>query len=230
MFSKISIFLTLLILVTVSHAARAQTAMENAIYTKEIKELNHSNPLQRGDFEKSHDILKRTIMDDTNKTLGDVTDIILTNEGTISALNSTLDRLKVPGVVALNYTDMDVKAANNGYILGFEDEEVEDLLPTLLAGIATASGSDGNFALTRLLGGKVASEDGRIIGKVEDVLFEKQGSHAAALYIDVNHKTLRGRGVAVPFGSLTYLTAQPKVSVLLNPGQADAILKAASEY
>lgn len=194
-------------------------------YYETLSQYNRIKPFQNPNWERSQNTLKSKVLDRKKKVIGDLQNIVLTPQGAISALDVDLNRLRL-GEVSLNYSNLNISAAERSYTLGFEEERVEEVYPELLANIETASGDNSDrISVKSLKNADVVADDGRRIGKVEEVLFSERGDRAEALMIRVNYKTVRGESVALPFSSVDYRAEGSKYEVLLADSQANTIIE-----
>lgn len=192
--------------------------------------LNRQKPLQNPRFQRASKVLDNRILDRRNRVVGEINDILLSDNGDISTLNVELDRLRIRGDVFLGYSDMRIGAVSNAYTLNISDDQLEELVPTLLNNIETASGSSSDIiSLQSLSGARLVAKDGRRLGKVSDVLFSNNGARAQALYVALNYKSVRGDKLAIPFSAAEFEPSGRSVNVVLENAQADAILEYARE-
>ena len=198
-------------------------------YYQTLADFNRIKPFQNPNWERSSSTLKSKIQDSKNKVVGELNDIIVTPDGAINALNVELNRLQL-GDVFLNYRDLDISASARAYSMGFEDDQIEEFYPELVANIETAAGNaSDSISMDALVNSDVMADDGRRIGKVEEVMFSERGDRAEALIIRVNYRTVRGETVAVPFSSVTYVPSGSRFEVMLADQQANTILEFAEE-
>ena len=208
----------------------AAFAQDYSRYLEAVTQLNRINPLQNPEYESADKILKRRILDRKNKVIGQVKDVIINDNGSLASLEVDFDRLRLEGEVFVNYRDMGVRPATNSYMISFADEQIEDMYPTLLAEMETASGEDEDaFSLRRLLGASVKAYDGRKLGVVEDVLFSANGGRAEALYISLKGYNLRGETLAIPLSMAEIEDRGFGKGIVLGDEQADAIIDYAEE-
>ncbi len=178
-------------------------AAGDLVLQKNVHNMNRLKPLQNPRYIRFEKILKRKVIDSHNKVVGEVGDVLVDTRGTISSIHVGFDRLHLRQNVYLNYEALDIESVSNGYRLAFDDEQVVALYPELLANIETASGQSDVFSLSSILGKKVLDAKGRKIAKVSDILFDDTARIVKALYLDVNYKTIRNKGVAVPFSKVS---------------------------
>ncbi len=204
--------------------AGAQGASYNQ-YLEQLSTLNRVDPNQKPSYDSGNEILKRRIIDNKNKVVGEVRDVILTPNGSISLLSVEFNRLRLRSSVFLNYAQMNIRPVSNGYALAFDDDQIENIYPELLANIETAAGeSSEDFSVRSVVGSTVKSKDGRNIGKVDNVLFGSNGSRAEVLYVAMAYSILRGKKVALPYGSVKFSPKGQKTEVTVSDEQANAII------
>ncbi|MGQ0526607.1 MAG: PRC-barrel domain-containing protein [Alphaproteobacteria bacterium] len=218
---KLHYLLILLALFTVFSvpAAYAQRNLHEDLTT-----LNRIQPLQHPDYDTSKEILDRRILERKNKVIGEVDDVVLNGNGNIVSLEVEFDRLGHHQPVTLNYNSMNAEPVTNGYILGFEQSEIEDLYPAMLANVETAAGGEEEYySLQRLTGTEIRTPDGRRIGKIADVLFGARGDRAEAFYVTMEQGTARGKGIAIPYDVLEIRRDGGVLKATVTPEQAKAM-------
>lgn len=179
--------------------AEAQTGLR-----EDLTLLNRIEPLQHPDFDTAQEILDRRIIGRKNKVLGEVENVILNDNGNIVSLEVKLDRLGQQKPVMMNYNAVDAAPATNGYILGFEKAEIEELYPSMLANIETAAGgkNDDAYSLKQLPGTEIRTSQGQRVGEISNVLFGANGDRAEAFYVTIDQGKARAKSIAVPFDLL----------------------------
>lgn len=196
-------------------------------YNHTLETLNNFNrikPLQNPEYEHADDLLERRVLDRKNKVVGEVRDILLNTNGSISSIAVEFNRLRLNTEVYLNTRTMDVSPVSNGYALSIEDDQIRDIYPELLAGIETASGQSDVFSVKNITGAKIRAADGRYLGLVDQVLFGGHGERAEALYVKMKYGTLRGKSIAIPFGSAQFSTHGSQTKITVNDTMADAMI------
>lgn len=198
-------------------------------YYDTLAEYNRIKPKQNPQWETANRTLKSKVHDNKNKVIGDLQDIVVSENGSIDSLNVDLNRLQL-GEINLNYNELNVTASPRSYALGYDDDRIADIYPEILASIGTAAGEGAaGISIESLIRSDVKADDGRRIGKVEDVMFSANGDRVTALLVRVNYKTIRGESVAIPFSSVEYRPKGSRYEVLLADPQADTILEFADE-
>lgn len=199
----------------------------------ELAELNRMTPLQNPDFNTATQVLDRTVLDRKNRTIGDVKDALLNQNGTVTTLIVNFNRLRLPSDAYINYSELVNRPTTDGYILSVDDDTIEEHYPEMLANIATAAGEDAEemTSTANLIGAPVKTESGRTIGVVEEVLFDKDGDLAKALYLNMKVGMIRGDHVAVPFSmfDLKDNPMQNKKTAFLSDEEADAVIRVTEE-
>lgn len=194
-------------------------------FTDSLMEMNRIHPLQRPDYDRLEEILKRRILDNKNKVVGEITGMRLTENGNIAYLSVDFNRLRLGPAVSLNYHDMRIQPVSRGYALRINDNQIEGLYPELLASVETAAGQDSDtLNLKSLIETSVVSEDGRTLGTIRDVLFSGGGDRAEALYLGMTYKTLRGQGIAVPFRTGKFEQRNNRRVLTVSNDQADTMI------
>src|SRR5262249_53000869 len=111
--------------------------------------------------------------------------------------------LRLGPAVYLGYGATNVKPASNGYSINFDDDQIADLYPSLLAQVETAAGTQQDtYSLSKLPGMEVWSEDGHRLGTIQNLFFDASGSRAEAVYISMTGDGMNGEPVAIPFGQV----------------------------
>lgn len=204
-------------------------AQDSTGFTPALEMLNRVNPKQNDQFTRATRIVGNDIRDNKSRTVGEVQDIVIDKEGNIVSIRSDLDRLNFGGPdLSLDYAELDMRPVSGGYALPMDDSNIQDIYPQLLASIATAAGDSSSLlSMDNLIGADIESADGRRIGRVEDVLFDRTGSRAEALMVRVNYRAVRGKSVAVPLNMPQYVPTGGRPEVVISAAQADALLNLA---
>lgn len=220
--------------------AEAQSQGDDALVTttqilsfqNTLTDLNRIKPLQNPRNELSEDMLDRDILDQKNKTVGKLDDLFINDEGKIAALFVHFDRLRLSDAVYMDPDVLDIKVMDDAFRLGFNEEQIEDLHAELLAETVAAAGDvdEDVLSLTDMLGEQVTtSPKGLRIGEVEDVLFDRKARVVRGVYLNINYKTIRDFGIAVPFNVLTFEQEAGDLKVTVADDYADVILEYAEE-
>jgi len=194
-------------------------------YYETLAQYNRIAPKQNPQWESASSTIKSSIQDSKNKVVGDLNNIIVSDNGSIQALEVNLNRIQL-GSASLNYRELQIKSSARSYALNMDDSRIKDVYPEILASIDTAAGdSASSISIKNLIGSYIRADDGRRIGKVSEIMFTDRGDAAAALVVDVNYKTIRGETIALPFSSVEYLPKGNGFEVLLADQQADTVLE-----
>lgn len=209
----------------------AFAAMDAVNFQENLNTLNRIKPLQSPQFKKSAQILSSKIIDQQNKNVGKVEDVLVkANSGAVTSLQVDFDRLRLGQPVFLNYQEMKIGSVSNGYQLGLKGDELAEIYPELLANIETAAGTNNEIlSVKSLIGQSVIGEDSRKIGEIQDVLFSKEGAKAEAVYVNVNSGIIRNVGVAIPIAALNISEFHGRVSATLPQDQADLLVEFAKK-
>ncbi|MFP4097354.1 MAG: PRC-barrel domain-containing protein [Alphaproteobacteria bacterium] len=205
--------------------------IDSVAFQEQIKRHNRIKPLQNPRYEQSKDILKRNVLDNKNKAIGEVQDIAFDTSGQVFSLKVNFDRLNLRRSVYLNRNTLDIGSVSAGYRLGFNEEEVESLYPVLLASIETASGENGEdiLNLSDLLGITLIDSNGQIIGDLQDVLFDKNGAYVRSIYVNINYRGIYNKGVALPLSVLSFEEKNGKSYAVIDEAYVDSILEMAEK-
>ena len=225
---KIASFLTLATLALAAISMPAQAQSNRAL--GQLSALNRIDPMQNPEFETADDIVGRKIIDRKNKVIGNVDDVIINQNGTISSIQTELDRLRLGDDINLNYRTLRIRSISNAYALNMDSDEIAELYPQLLANMETASGDNADtFSTRKLIGATLRSKDGRKLGKVDSILFSSNGGLASAVYADMSYGTLRGEKLAVPFRAITFASERGRLNGFVENDVADAMIALADD-
>lgn len=218
---------TLLVLSALSLAVFPVTSQGQEIntYFETLNNYNHIQPLQNPLWQRSTDILKDNITDSKNKVLGEVEDVLIGSNGAIEYVQADLDRMRIGSQVPLNYSQLAMSATSRGYAIGFDENQIEELYPQLLANIDTAAGGEmGLISVSQLVGSDVRTANNQKIGKVEEVMFSQTGTSVEALVIRVRYRSVGGESVAIPFSDAVYMPDGSRYTVLLDEEKVGSIV------
>lgn len=210
--------------------ACAQESYSSVLDT--LTELNRIAPLQNPQFDSAEELLSRRILDRKNKTVGEIRNIVVNENGSISSLGVEFDRLRLSADIFLNYRETVDRPASQGYILRFDADTLEDRFAELLAATEKAAGRSDVISVRDMIdSGVKASDTNETIGRVSDVLFSNDGEVASALYIEMTKGMLRGKYVAIPFNMVTWKQEQAKIkkTAILSANEAQALIALAKE-
>ena len=195
-----------------------------------LSEINKVHPLQNPQYEKSSDTLDRHILDNKNKVVAQLQDVVVGRTGAVHTLRVSFDRLNLDAPVYLNYSALRIHPYSKAYVLGFNDEQIAGLYPSLLAQVETAAGgNEDDLSVRRMLTAQVVAQDGRGLGAISDVLFNADGEHVNALYVDVKSGVLNGQSLAIPFSAASFSDTDGKPTVTVSNAMANAMLDYASK-
>ena len=189
-----------------------------------LSELNRIQPLQNPEYSTGEKLLDGRILDRKNKVVGELHDILLSSGGEVSSIAVEFNRLRLGAEVYLGSNELQINPVSNGYALGLDDDQIKDAYPEMLAGIESAAGNSDIFSVRKIVGANVKARDGRHLGTVDQVLFTGNGARAEALYVAMKYGTLRGEGVAIPFGSARIGYKNGQTSVLVGDDIADSMI------
>lgn len=210
---------------SISNAA-AQSA-DN--YLEVLKQLNKTNVIQSNQYRTTDELLRREIVDSKNKVVGELNDVIVNDNGSIASMQVNFNRLRLGSDIFLNMNDVNVDSMGTSYRLGMAEEEIDNMIPQLLAGVETAAGNEDTHSVRRIIGSRIKDQSGRTIGEVDNVLFDAQGRRALALYISMKLLSLRGQNMAVPFNSAQFDNFGEKQELIVSNDQAEAMVRYAEE-
>jgi sporulation protein YlmC with PRC-barrel domain len=207
----VSILLALMSFVALSPAIAQDADYSRAL--QNISRLNNLDPMQDPDYETGHEVLQSRILDGSNRVIGEVSGVGLYASGRIAYLNVDFDRLRVRGKVPVDYATLNLRRASNGYKTNFKSDQIEDMIPQMLANVSTASG-DGSqiIELDSLDNTLVVDGNGQRIGKVTHVLFGNRGAQATALLVTMFIGGVGNDTVAIPFTSTNIKTSRGRAT------------------
>lgn len=217
----------ILALLTIGLFQPHQAFAQDVSYSRAMQSLSALNripALQNPSYQTEREVLAARVLDNTNRVIGEVEDIIVSDNGSIQSLRVDFDRLRLSGQVFLNYRDMDVKPVSNGFALGFESAQIADMYPRLLSNIETAAGNQGDaVSIRKLNGANLRTANGRKIGEVRNVLFGARGSQAKALFVAMMMGGVGPKQVAIPFNSGAIKTEGQNIDIVVTENQANAL-------
>ena len=202
LFTRFILMLALLGTAPVAHGSEALKQQ----YLQELQEINARNPARSSQYEDLANIRDDKILDSTNRVVGEVNDILLSQQGNIEYMNIDFNRLKLgTDSLFMAYGRAGMRPVSNGYKMTLSDDDIRTQLPTILAQTASAAGDDQDiYSASKIPGAPVFAQNGAQLGVVKKVLFEGQGRYAELLYIDYNHKRTRGRDMAIRFNDARF--------------------------
>lgn len=196
----------LLIVVLFLVAALPVRAEIDTGFSMTLGEYNAVNPKQSKLFQRGSHIARGKVFDSQSRAVGEINDILIDKNGTVIAVQTAVGRFgKSTTELPLSYSGLAMFPVKGGYQVNQTNKQLAALLPELLSGVASASGSDDDtLSMRNLIGKTVRSQNGARIGKVEDVAFQYEGARAHSLLVRINYKTVAGRTVAVPLSAPSY--------------------------
>ena len=173
---------------------------------EQLEKINSYRPEQSGKHTRSRDVFSKRLLDDTNRVVGEVDDVILHRSGAINMLDIDFNRLRLDtGNLFIDYDDLGIRPVSNGYKMTRTDDQIKEMVPSLLAGMSSASGpKSGNYSAKKLIGRKVYAADGRPLATIKDVLFDSKGTHADMLFVTMNQRPVKGEKFAIPFSKASF--------------------------
>ncbi len=191
---KLKITILLLCILAMPVQAQGKLTLQQA-----ITKMNRIQPLQNPRYETADQVLGRNILDSSQKVAGEVKDIIINQEnGNVSSILADFDRLNLNQPAYLNFESLDIKSFSKGYGIGFRSEVIKEIYPTLLADIETA-GNGNMIGLKSIINRRVTTNEGKNIGRVDNVLFNRKATRAIGLHVNVTSGTIFDEGITIPF-------------------------------
>lgn len=220
------------LILTPSSGAQAESANAEAQkqkiaiakFERDLRGLNRIKPLQNPKLKQAEDVLERGILDQTNRDIGEVEDVLIDTQGPVVVLNATFEDLRLRGTKPLNFIEYDIKPVGTSYKLAQREEDLIDNLPTLLNGIQTAAGAEnGIISLKNLLGRDVSTKGAHNFAEISDVIFTEDTLFVQALHLTISRGTIRRKGVAVPLDAFTFDGSGQRYEVNLKAEFADSL-------
>ncbi|MGN7437489.1 MAG: PRC-barrel domain-containing protein [Alcanivorax sp.] len=197
---------------------------------KEIMSINRLKPLQNPRNERTANILDRHVLDSGSKVIGEVTDLVIDAKGAVRSVLVDFDRLRLASPVFLNSETLNIESVSSGYRLSLDEDEVEEIYPSLLSAVEAASGDQAKqFSVINLIGSEVITSDGYKIGHLDDILFDRDGKYVRSTYIVINYKTVHDKGLAVPLSVLNFEKMDGRTKIRIDQKYADLIIRHAEE-
>lgn len=191
---KLKLIILMLCILSTPVLSKNKISLQRAII-----EMNRIKPLQNPRYQTAEELLDRNILDSTKKVAGYVEDIIIdTNSGEISSIKASFDRLNINQSAYLNFESLDIRSFSKGYGIGYRSEIIEEIFPTLLADIETAGAGD-RVSLSKVVGRKVVTNEGKMIGKVENVMFNAKATKAVGLFVKLSSGSMVDEEILIPF-------------------------------
>ncbi|MGH1398274.1 MAG: PRC-barrel domain-containing protein [Alphaproteobacteria bacterium] len=220
------IILTLLLITLCAPA----TAQDISRELQQLSAVNRINPLQNPEFSRSEDIFDRRVLDRKSKVVGEVKDILVHKNGSLESMAVDFDRLRLGATVFLNFRQTSIRPLDDAYELAMDANELREFYPSLLANMATASGTEDDvYSTKRLKGIDVRKASGRKIGEIEDILFSANGARVSALFVEITKGTQRGETIAIPFRSTEFKEQSGRLYAEVSDTLAEAVLTLADD-
>lgn len=181
---------------------------------EELDKIDAARPLRSAKYKDAKDMLSARILDETNRVIGEVDDIILDRNGAITQLTVDFDRLRLGiGPLNINYNDMRTRKATNGFKLGYSNNEIRARVPQILADMETASGeNEDTYSLKKLIGQPIYNTKSAKLGEIEEILFDQVSGRAKFMALKLSEKSVRGKTALIPFSEARYQDAKLTVS------------------
>ena len=169
-----------------------------------LAQMNRIDPLQNTRIRQATQIQNSNIQDKQNKVIGHVRDIILAQDGDIHSISIEFNSQQLPTEVYFSYDSKDIVSYSDGYGLNMSEERIQSIYPELLANIETAAGdaSMDRHSMNTLIGAQIKKENGEKLAKVENIMFNKEGTKARGLFISMTRQGMRGKTLSIPFDAV----------------------------
>ena len=195
-------------------------------FEKSLRDMNRVKPLQDHRYHQLKDVLNRRILDKTNRVMGTVEDITFNMDGTVATVVADLDRLQLGEAIPLSLEDIGIESMSKGYRVDIAGAKIEDLYSTFLANIATASGDNNKvLSVNSLMGQSISMQAFLNVAKVTDILFDEPATRVHAIYVTVNHRTIRKKGVALPIDAFDFSEENGRIKIMVKAGLGDSLLE-----
>ena len=186
-------------------------------YLEELSQINATSPEQSPRHEHGREILSDRVLDRKNRVIGEIHDVILNVDGSLSMLDVEFDRLKIgKDHILADYGLLQMEPAGNGYKTGFDKAQIEDMFPELLSSSKQARRIFGRPSIKSLAGASVKTGANKNLGRVIDILFDHLGGQALYLYVSMDYAGHRGKALAIPFEKVTYASRGKTIEVFVN--------------
>jgi sporulation protein YlmC with PRC-barrel domain len=208
-----------------------EKAAELTDYRLILASMNEKNPLENPLVESTEELLQRDLQDSTNKVFGEIDDLLINENGKIEMLVTTVEGIGVgKQTLFLSTNEVRTSLGLHAYEIPYHRDEMEDLLPQILAQTETAAG-DGNLTSLRSLNGRmVVTPDGKRFAKVKTAITDQQARHIIGLVL-ANIAGVSGKGeIAVPYDrGLRIENTGFENKIEIDPAFADAVQTFAKE-
>ncbi len=223
---RIFIFTVFFLLTTMLVQLAQASELRLTPFYEVLSDMNSMPALQRPFFKQGGDILADNILDSKSRVIGEIDEVVVNNDGSVYSVAAELDRLALRQSVFMRFSQLQMKGISNGYRLGFDREQIEDIYPTLLADIETAAGEDASqFSLSSFQGARLKNESNRVIGDITEVLFDEFGENAQAFYVSAKYRGISGQTFAVPFDQGRFESRGSKTDVILDNKSSDILIQ-----
>lgn len=201
----------------------AQTGPSSTIeeFTSRVLTLNQIVPSQNPQYKLGSRALNQRLLDQNRRALGDVTDIILGENGRLGAIEAEVIATGFDQTLQFDVVAYNVTAESDAFSVTMTRDQVEDNLPDLMAAVETASGSGAAPPATvkSLIGARVQTSTGSQVAVVDDVLIQEQQKMASALLLTLMKGGSRAT-VAVPYADTRITRRGSKATVEVTGEQA----------
>lgn len=220
-------FFVALIFVAFLSPSQAEDATQTPIQAYErLSQLNRIDPLQNPHLTTAERLLSFNILDRQVRVTGQTRDIIVNTNGKIESVYMDFKDRKIGQGYYLGFDAMNMRVQPNGFALNYDQKQIADLLPEILASTATASGNaDSTFSLKQMQGAIVQSASGQFFGRAKTILFKNRTPQAEAVVVELS----RRQNIAVPFDAL--VLSAPTLNAIQPTFTLDeAYIQAANNY
>lgn len=200
--------------------------LEDSRVLEKLAALNRLPPLRSSEFDLGREVIGRKIIDRKNKVVGEIKDVIIDSNGNVGTYLVSFDRLKIGGQgVYISAGELKMGDFTKRYTINMNDAELEAVLPTMLANTQSAAGPESGLqSIRRLTDADVLVEDGRRLGKVQNILFAENGKKARGLYVAFTHSAIGQKQAAVPFSMVSFAEKDGKPVIMMDKASAAALI------
>ncbi len=217
--------LTLMSCFAMVSLAHAQDVASNQAYVSQLLKLNRVDPEKNISYSKGLDVLDRRVLDSTHYAIGDVKDVLISQDGKVEKIVADVDSLGFRQEMYFDYDTLNVSVAADSYALMLDRDQLRDNMPAFLEGIEPAAGRDFEpISLKSLMGCDVKAEDGALIGRVSNVQINDKNQEIKALLVNVMTGRKRGKHIAIPF-STDIVNRDHGVAVVEVPAAEAALIR-----
>jgi len=81
------------------------------------------------------------------------------------------------------------------------------------------------LSVNSLMGQSISMQAFLNVAKVTDILFDEPATRVHAIYVTVNHRTIRKKGVALPIDAFDFSEENGRIKIMVKAGLGDSLLE-----